>query len=196
MNDLSHCWSYTALVNSSCWLNIDIHTKKKKKEKKKRERQGYGCRRTQSHRGKTPLSLFFFITQMQIKDIHQVCDSPQQITNCQLNHQLAQLRVAVALLKTGCWLASWSVCVCVCVSVSSLCTIIDMEQSFVWGDLFSSNLVRFNQKPQVTDWETCACEIHENFSSEVKQPQQLWVISDMSTTNLVASVWELQGAYV
>ena len=117
MNDLSHCWSYTALVNSSCWLNIDIHTKKKKEKKKKRERQGYGCRRTQSHRGKTPLSLFFFITQMQIKDIHQVCDSPQQITNCQLNHQLAQLRVAVALLKTGCWLASWSVCVCVCVCV-------------------------------------------------------------------------------
>ena len=111
MNDLSHCWSYTALVNSSCWLNIDIHTKKKKKE-------GAARLRLQAHsitsRENTP-SLFFFITQMQIKDIHQVCDSPQQITNCQLNHQLAQLRVAVALLKTGCWLASWSVCVCVCV---------------------------------------------------------------------------------
>lgn len=53
-------------------LNIDIHTKK-------RERQGYGCRRTQSRRGKTLLSLFFFITQMQIKDIHQARDSPQQI---------------------------------------------------------------------------------------------------------------------
>lgn len=80
---------------------------------KKRERQGYGCRRTQSHRGKTPLSLFFFITQMQIKDIHQVCDSPQQITNCQLNHQLAKLTVTVDLFKNQVLSQLVSVSVCV-----------------------------------------------------------------------------------
>lgn len=65
MNDLTHCRSYTALANSSIWLNIDINTRK-------RERQGDACRHAQSHRRKTPLSLFFFITQMQIKGIHQV----------------------------------------------------------------------------------------------------------------------------
>lgn len=63
-----------AFANSSIWLNIDINTKK-------RGKQGDTCRYTYSHWRKTLRSLFFFIAQMQIKDIHQVRDRPGQVTD-------------------------------------------------------------------------------------------------------------------
>lgn len=42
-------------------------------------------------------------------------------------------------------------------------------------------------RPKVTDRETCACKIHENFSSKVKKMHHLGMIHTLSVTDVVAS---------
>lgn len=41
-------------------------------------------------------------------------------------------------------------------------------------------------RPKVTDRETCACKIHENFASKVKTLHQIGLINTMSTSDFVA----------
>lgn len=41
-------------------------------------------------------------------------------------------------------------------------------------------------RPRITDRETCACKIHENFTSKVQKLHQIGVTNTMSTTDLVA----------
>ncbi|KAF7652466.1 hypothetical protein LDENG_00096270 [Lucifuga dentata] len=42
-------------------------------------------------------------------------------------------------------------------------------------------------RPRVTDRETCACKIHENFKAKVQKLHQLGVISSISTSSVVSS---------